>query len=113
MCHIMCHIIYMPSVNIRQLRDTRRLKAWLRAGKTVELRERDHVIAQLCGLELRGLAICDRSALYRVPPAHNASTTSLVHAAAQCRMDACPRPACLPRETVSGGGAADACTIGR
>jgi antitoxin (DNA-binding transcriptional repressor) of toxin-antitoxin stability system len=37
----------MPSVNIRQLRDTRRLKAWLRAGKTVELRERDRVIAQI------------------------------------------------------------------
>jgi antitoxin (DNA-binding transcriptional repressor) of toxin-antitoxin stability system len=37
----------MPSVNIRQLRDTRRLKAWLRAGKTVELRERDHVIAHI------------------------------------------------------------------
>ncbi|MBZ5658591.1 MAG: hypothetical protein LAO56_25335 [Acidobacteriia bacterium] len=37
----------MPSVNIRQLRDTRRLKAWLRAGKTVELRERDSVIAHI------------------------------------------------------------------
>jgi len=37
----------MPSVNIRQLRDTRRLKAWLRAGKTVELRERDRVIAHI------------------------------------------------------------------
>jgi antitoxin (DNA-binding transcriptional repressor) of toxin-antitoxin stability system len=37
----------MPSVNIRQLRDTRRLKAWLRAGKTVELRERDRVIARI------------------------------------------------------------------
>ena len=36
-----------PSVNIRQLRDTRRLKAWLRAGKTVELRERDRVIARI------------------------------------------------------------------
>jgi antitoxin (DNA-binding transcriptional repressor) of toxin-antitoxin stability system len=36
-----------PSVNIRQLRDTRRLKAWLRAGKTVELRERDKVIARI------------------------------------------------------------------
>jgi len=47
MCHITCHIIDMPSVNIRQLRDTRRLKAWLRAGKTVELRERDHVIAHI------------------------------------------------------------------
>jgi len=37
----------MPSVNIRQLRDTRRLKAWLRAGKTVELRERDRIIARI------------------------------------------------------------------
>jgi len=37
----------MPSVNMRELRDTRRLKAWLRAGKTVELRERDKVIAQI------------------------------------------------------------------
>jgi len=37
----------MPSVNIRELRDTKRLKAWLRAGKTVELRERDRVIARI------------------------------------------------------------------
>jgi antitoxin (DNA-binding transcriptional repressor) of toxin-antitoxin stability system len=37
----------MPSVNIRQLRDTRRLKAWLRAGKVVELRERDRLIARI------------------------------------------------------------------
>ena len=37
----------MPSVNIRQLRNTRKLKAWLRAGKTVELRERDKVIARI------------------------------------------------------------------
>jgi len=37
----------MASVNIRQLRDTRRLKAWLRAGKTVELRERERVIARI------------------------------------------------------------------
>lgn len=37
----------MPSVNIRQLRDTRRLKAWLRAGKTVELRERNKLIAKI------------------------------------------------------------------
>lgn len=34
-------------MNIRQLRDTKRLKAWLRAGKTVELRERDEVIARI------------------------------------------------------------------
>ena len=47
MWHNMCHIIGMPSVNMRQLRDTRRLKSWLRAGKTVELRERDRVIARI------------------------------------------------------------------
>jgi antitoxin (DNA-binding transcriptional repressor) of toxin-antitoxin stability system len=44
---MMCDIMIMPSVNIRQLRDTRRLKAWLRAGTTVELRERDRVIARI------------------------------------------------------------------
>lgn len=43
----MCHIALMPSVNMRQLRDTRRLKAWLRAGKTVELRDRDRPIAKI------------------------------------------------------------------
>jgi antitoxin (DNA-binding transcriptional repressor) of toxin-antitoxin stability system len=37
----------MPSINIRELRDTRRLKAWLRAGQTVELRERNHIIARI------------------------------------------------------------------
>ncbi len=37
----------MPSVNIRELRDTRRLKAWLRSGKTVELRDRREVIARI------------------------------------------------------------------
>jgi antitoxin (DNA-binding transcriptional repressor) of toxin-antitoxin stability system len=37
----------MPSVNMRQLRDTKKLKTWLRAGKTVELCERDRVIARL------------------------------------------------------------------
>jgi antitoxin (DNA-binding transcriptional repressor) of toxin-antitoxin stability system len=40
-------LLTMPSVNLRQLRDTRRLKAWLRAGNTVELRERDRVIARI------------------------------------------------------------------
>ncbi|MGB6773579.1 MAG: hypothetical protein WBE45_04325 [Terriglobales bacterium] len=40
-------MIIMPSVNIRQLRDTKRLKGWLRAGKTVELRERNEVIARI------------------------------------------------------------------
>ena len=47
MCHMLCHTLNMPSVNIRQLRDTKRLKAWLRAGKTVELRERNEVIARI------------------------------------------------------------------
>ncbi len=37
----------MPSVNIRELRDTRQLKEWLRAGKTVELRDRQRVIARI------------------------------------------------------------------
>jgi antitoxin (DNA-binding transcriptional repressor) of toxin-antitoxin stability system len=41
----------MPSVNIRELRDTRRLKAWLRAGKTVELRERNRLIARIVPAE--------------------------------------------------------------
>jgi len=35
----------MRSVNLRQLRDTRQLKAWLNAGKTVELRERNRKLA--------------------------------------------------------------------
>ena len=37
----------MPTINIRQLRDTKRLKAWLRTGKTVELRDRERVIARI------------------------------------------------------------------
>jgi antitoxin (DNA-binding transcriptional repressor) of toxin-antitoxin stability system len=37
----------MASVNMRQLRDTKRLKMLLRAGTTVELRERDRVIARI------------------------------------------------------------------
>jgi antitoxin (DNA-binding transcriptional repressor) of toxin-antitoxin stability system len=37
----------MPSITLSQLRDTQRLKAWLRAGKTVELRERNRVIAHI------------------------------------------------------------------
>ena len=43
----MCHIVGVPNVNIRQLRDTRKLKAWLRAGKTIVLRERNQVIARI------------------------------------------------------------------
>ena len=37
----------MPSMNIRQLRESKRLKEWLRAGKTVELRERNEVIGEI------------------------------------------------------------------
>jgi antitoxin (DNA-binding transcriptional repressor) of toxin-antitoxin stability system len=43
----MCHDSFVPRINIRQLRDTRKLKAWLRAGKTVELRERGRLIARI------------------------------------------------------------------
>ncbi|HEX4487832.1 MAG TPA: hypothetical protein VH088_16270 [Terriglobales bacterium] len=41
----------MHSLNLRQLRDTRRLKSWLREGKTVELKERDRVIAKIVPAE--------------------------------------------------------------
>ena len=37
----------MQSVNLRQLRNTRQLKAWLAAGETVELRERSHVLGRI------------------------------------------------------------------
>ena len=37
----------MPSVNIRQLRDTRQLLSWLEAGEVVELRKRDRVVARI------------------------------------------------------------------
>jgi uncharacterized protein YcaQ len=47
MCHITWHIQCMPSMNMRELRDTRKLKAWLRAGKSVELRDRDKVIGRI------------------------------------------------------------------
>jgi hypothetical protein len=37
----------MPTMNMRELRDTRKLKAWLRAGKSIELRDRDEVIGRI------------------------------------------------------------------
>jgi antitoxin (DNA-binding transcriptional repressor) of toxin-antitoxin stability system len=37
----------MPSVNFRQLRDTRQLSAWLDAGEVVELRKRNRIIARI------------------------------------------------------------------
>ena len=43
----MHHNLRMSNVNMRQLYNARKLKAWLRAGKTVELRERDEVIARV------------------------------------------------------------------
>ncbi len=43
----LCHVQGMRSVNLRQLRDTRQLKAWLKAGEVVELRERNEVLARI------------------------------------------------------------------
>lgn len=37
----------MSSMNMRELRDTRKLKALLRAGKSVELRDRNRVIGRI------------------------------------------------------------------
>jgi antitoxin (DNA-binding transcriptional repressor) of toxin-antitoxin stability system len=37
----------MQAVNLRQLRDTKQLKLWLKAGETVELRERDTVLGRI------------------------------------------------------------------
>jgi hypothetical protein len=34
----------MRSITLSQLRNTRQLKAWLRAGETIELRERNRVL---------------------------------------------------------------------
>ena len=37
----------MQSITLRQLRDTRKVKAWLRAGIHIEARERNEVIGDL------------------------------------------------------------------
>jgi antitoxin (DNA-binding transcriptional repressor) of toxin-antitoxin stability system len=37
----------MQSITLRQLRDTRQVKAWLRAGVQVEVRERNEVLGDL------------------------------------------------------------------
>jgi antitoxin (DNA-binding transcriptional repressor) of toxin-antitoxin stability system len=37
----------MPSINLRQLRDTRQLLTWLEAGEVVELRKRNSVVARI------------------------------------------------------------------
>jgi antitoxin (DNA-binding transcriptional repressor) of toxin-antitoxin stability system len=43
----MCHNQAVKKVNMRQLRETKRLKAWLRSGQTVELCERNRPIARI------------------------------------------------------------------
>lgn len=47
MCHNMCHVVSMPSVNVRQLRDSRQLFKWLDAGEVVELKKRNRVVARI------------------------------------------------------------------
>jgi hypothetical protein len=37
----------MPTVNMRGLRETRKLKTWLRQGKSIELRDRNRVIGRI------------------------------------------------------------------
>jgi hypothetical protein len=37
----------MQSITLRQLRDTRQVKAWLRAGVPIEVRERNKVLGDL------------------------------------------------------------------
>ena len=37
----------MPSVNLRELRNTPQLLAWLEAGEVVELRKRDRIVARI------------------------------------------------------------------
>jgi antitoxin (DNA-binding transcriptional repressor) of toxin-antitoxin stability system len=37
----------MHSITLRQLRDTKQVKAWLRAGEHIEVRERGEVIGDL------------------------------------------------------------------
>ncbi len=37
----------MQSITLRQLRDTRQIKAWLKAGVHIEVRERNEVLGDL------------------------------------------------------------------
>jgi hypothetical protein len=37
----------MPSMTLRQLRDTRLWKSWLQAGETVELREQNRILGRI------------------------------------------------------------------
>ena len=47
MWHILCHVRNMQSITLRQLRDTRQVKAWLKAGVQIEVRERNLVLGDL------------------------------------------------------------------
>ena len=37
----------MISITLRQLRDTRQIKAWLKAGKTLEIKDRTRVVGRI------------------------------------------------------------------
>ena len=41
----MCNVQQTRKINLRELRDTRKLKAWLRSGETLELHDRNRLIA--------------------------------------------------------------------
>ena len=43
----MCHIDFMQSITLRQLRDTKQVKKWLRSGVHIEVRERSEVLGDL------------------------------------------------------------------
>jgi len=47
MWHMLCHIVFMKSITLRQLRDTKQVKTWLRAGIHIEVRERDEILGDL------------------------------------------------------------------
>ena len=44
---MLCHIESMQSISLRQLRDTKQVKEWLRMGVHIEVRERGEVIGDL------------------------------------------------------------------
>jgi len=44
---MLCHIISVQSITLRQLRDTKQVKTWLRAGVHIEVCERGEVIGDL------------------------------------------------------------------
>lgn len=47
----MCHNQRMATMNMRQLRNTRQLKSLLKAGKTVELQDRNRPIARIVPID--------------------------------------------------------------